>query len=150
MLFRALRRSEILSVERGRPARVRIDTKLQRDFSLHHSLSLYLVEATAALDVQSETFTLDVLSLVEAILENPRAILYQQERRAKDELVARLKAERVPYEERMNELEKVSWPKPNETFVRATFELFRERFLLLLGGSLRGNLRLKRLQQQTQ
>jgi superfamily II DNA or RNA helicase len=126
-LFRSLRSAEILSVERGRPARVRIDAELQRDFSLHHSLSLYLVEAIAALDVQSETFAFDVLSLVEAILEDPRAILYQQERRAKDELMARLKAERVPYDERMNELEKVSWPRPNETFVRATFELFRER-----------------------
>jgi superfamily II RNA helicase len=106
---------------------VRIDTELQRDFSLHHSLSLYLVEAIAAFDPQSETLPFDVLSLVEAILENPRAILYQQEHRAKDELIARLKAERVPYEERMTELEKVSWPKPNEDLVRATFELFRER-----------------------
>ena len=127
VLFRSLRSAEVLAVERGRPARVRIDAELQRDFSLHHSLSLYLVEAIAALDTASETFAVDVLSLVEAILEDPRAILYQQERRAKDDLIAQLKAERVPYEERMNELEKVSWPKPNETFVRGTFELFRER-----------------------
>ena len=27
----------------------------------------------------------------------------------------------------MQELEKVSWPRPNETFIRGTFELFRER-----------------------
>jgi len=127
VLFRSLRSTEILAVERARPPRVVVDTELQRDFSLHHSLSLYLVEAIAAFDPQSETLALDVLSLVEAILEDPRAILYQQERRAKDDLMARLKAERVPYDERMNELEKVSWPKPNETLVRATFELFRER-----------------------
>ena len=127
VMFRSLRRAEILRLERGRPARVSIDSELQRDFSLHHSLSLFLIEAVVALDATSETFAFDVLSLVEAILENPRAILYQQERRAKDELVARLKAERVPYEERMTELEKVSWPKPNEELVHATFDLFRER-----------------------
>lgn len=127
VLMRALRGAEILHVQRGRPARVVIDAELQRDFSLHHSLSLYLVEAIGALDPGHPDFALDVLSLVEAILENPRAILIQQEKRAKDELIARLKAERVPYEERMAELEKVSWPRPNEEFIRATFELFRER-----------------------
>ncbi len=46
----------------------------------------------------------------EAILENPRAILIAQERKAKDELMAELKAERVPYEERIEKLEKVTGP----------------------------------------
>ena len=124
--FRSLRRAEVVRVERGRPARVRLDADLQRDFSLHHTLSLYAVEAIGALDPASETYALDVLSVVEAILEDPRAILYQLERRAKDELVAQMKAERVPYEERMEKLEKVSWPKPNAEFLRATFALFAE------------------------
>jgi len=127
VLLRALRAAEIVVLERGQPARLRIDAELQRDFSLHHTLSLYLLEAVTALDPHHESFALDALSLVEAILEDPRPILYQQEKRARDELVARLKAERVPYEERMQELEKVSWPRPNETFIRTTFELFRER-----------------------
>jgi len=123
-LFRSLRASEIVRLERGRPARLAIDGELQRDFSLHHSLSLFAVEAIAALDPASESYALDVLSVVEAILEDPRAILYQQEKRAKDELVARLKAEGVDYEERMAKLEQVSWPKPNAEFLRAAFEHF--------------------------
>ena len=94
---------------------------------MHHTLALYLLEILPEIQHESETYTLDLLTSVEAILENPRPILYQQERRARDDLMARLKAERVPYEERMQELEKTSWPRPNETFIRGTFELFRER-----------------------
>ncbi|MCA9510308.1 MAG: DUF3516 domain-containing protein [Myxococcales bacterium] len=122
--FRSLRAAEIVRLERGRPARVRIDADLQRDFSLHHTLSLFAVEAIGALDPSSADYALDVLSVVEAILEDPRAILYQLERRAKDELMARLRAEGAEYEERMAALEKVSWPKPNAEFLRAAFEHF--------------------------
>jgi superfamily II RNA helicase len=125
--LRALRAAEIVFLERGQPARLRIDESLQQDFSLHHTLSLYLLEAVDSLDPEQESFALDVLSIVEAILDDPRPILYQQERRARDELMGRLKAERVPYEERIEELEKVSWPKPNEDFIYASFELFRGR-----------------------
>ena len=107
-LFRSLRRAEIAMVvpdERsGRPT-VRVSPDLQRDFSLHHTLSLYLVDAIQALDPASPDYTLDVLSVAEAILENPRPILIQQERKAKSELIAKLKAEGVPYEERIEKLE---------------------------------------------
>ena len=138
--MRSLRAAEIVRIERGRPARLHIDGDLQRDFSLHHTLSLYVVEALDALDRKSERcedYALDVLSLVEAILEDPRAILYQQERRAKDELVAQLKAERVPYEERMEKLEQVTWPRPNADFIEATFATFAERHPWVRGEDVR-------------
>ena len=125
--FRSLRDAEVIHLDRGHPAQLRINSELQEDFSLHHTLSLYVVEASAALDPASEDFALDVLSLVEAILEDPRAILYQQERREKDEIVAQMKAERVPYEERMERLEKISWPQPNAAFIHSSFDLFAER-----------------------
>ena len=70
---------------------------------------------------------MDVLSLVEAILENPRQILAQQVSRAKGELIARLKAEGVPYEERIAELDEVTHPKPLADFVYATFNAFAEK-----------------------
>jgi len=127
-LFRSLRGAEILRVERGRDGgRIRVDETLQRDFSLHQTLSLYLVEAIAALDSDAPGFALDVLSFVEAILEDPRAILYQLERRQRDEVMAEMKAQRVPYEERMERLERVSWPKPNAELIHATFEIFAQR-----------------------
>jgi hypothetical protein len=129
-LFRSLRRAGVVDVVRdersGRPT-VRVAEDLQRDFSLHHTLSLYLVDAVASLDADEEGHALDVLSLVEAVLENPMPILRAQVHKAKGALVAKLKAERVPYEERMERLDEVTWPKPNEEFIYATFKLFVDR-----------------------
>ncbi len=128
VLFRALRQAEIVRVERGaagRPAVARVDADLQRDFDLHHTLSLYLVDAVSALDPAAEDYALDVLSVVEAILENPRALLQAQVRQRKTELINELKAERVPYEERMEKLEGVTWDKPNADFLYSTFDVFR-------------------------
>lgn len=129
-LFRALRRAGILEVSRDpqtRELRVRVHEELQRDFSLHHTLSLWLVDATAALDPAAPSFALDVVSLAEAVLENPRPILLRQVDRAKGLLVAELKAQGVPYEDRMRELEDVSWPKPLAELIYATFNLFAEK-----------------------
>jgi len=129
VLFRALRRAELVRVVRdpatGRPG-VRVAEGLQRDFHLHRTLSLYLVEAVAALDPAHPDYVVDVLSFVEAILENPWPVLYAQQDRAKGERVAELKAEGVPYEERMRELEDVTWPKPSAERIYATFNLFAE------------------------
>jgi superfamily II RNA helicase len=127
VLFRSLRRGGIVQIEkpsRGTAPVARVDTNLQRDFGLHHTLSLYLVDAVAALDPASPDYALDVLSIVEAILENPRALLQAQVRQRKTELVAEWKAERIPYEERMEKLEHVTWDKPNAEFLYATFEIF--------------------------
>ena len=129
VLFRELRRSGILEVSRDEGAeapRVHVQVDLQREFSLHHTLSLYLVEACSVLEPDSPTHTLDVLSVVEAILENPRAILAQQVRIARKELQAKLKARGVPYEERIAKLEALSWPRPNADFIYSTFNLFAE------------------------
>ncbi|MFP6606718.1 MAG: DUF3516 domain-containing protein [Myxococcota bacterium] len=130
VLFRSLRRAEIIDVcqnaTTGRPQAV-VSAELQRDFSLHHSLSLYLTDAVAALDTASETFALDLLSIVESILEDPRQILYAQEKRERGRVVAELKAQGVPYEERMEKLEQISWPRPNSDFAFATFALFTEQ-----------------------
>ena len=109
---------------KGRGAIARVDANLQRDFGLHHTLSLYLVDAVAALDPNSPDYAVDVLSVVEAILEDPRALLIAQLKQKKSELVAQMKAERIPYEERMEKLEGVTWDKPNSDFLYSTFDLF--------------------------
>ena len=135
VLFRSLRRAGIVQVEkagragtgevsRRRPAATaRVDAALQRDFGLHHTLSLYLVDAVAALDPESPDYALDVVSIAESILENPRALLEAQVRARKTELVAEMKAERVPYEERMARLENVTWDKPIAPFLYSTLPL---------------------------
>jgi hypothetical protein len=125
-LFRSLAGAgliEIVSSPHG-GRRVRVSEELQRDFSLHSTLSLYLVEAATSLDREAPDYALDLLAIVEAILENPFPILIQQERKARGELIAQLKADRVPYEERMARVEKISWPKPSEDFLHATFDIF--------------------------
>jgi hypothetical protein len=104
-----------------------VSEDLQRDFSLHETLSLYLVEALEVLDRDEPSYALDVLTLVEAVIEHPVPILRQQVAKLKTELLAQLKAERVPYEERIEKLDEVKHPKPNAEFIYATFAIFAER-----------------------
>lgn len=128
VLFRHLRQAGIIEFEcpRDWPRRcVRVSPDLQRDFSLHHTLSLYLLDALGQMNPELPGFALDVLSLVESILENPRAVLVRQLDHAKGELVARLKAEGVEYEQRMEELERVDYPRPCADFIYRTFDTFR-------------------------
>ncbi|MEM9453929.1 MAG: DUF3516 domain-containing protein, partial [Myxococcota bacterium] len=128
LLFRHLRKAGIIEFEHpaGWPRRcVRMSPELQRDFSLHHTLSLYLFDALGQMDPEHPDYALDVLSLVESILENPRAVLVRQLDHAKGELVARLKAEGMEYEQRMEELERVEYPKPCADFIYRTFDVFR-------------------------
>ncbi|HWX75743.1 MAG TPA: DUF3516 domain-containing protein, partial [Solirubrobacteraceae bacterium] len=129
-LFRSLVAAGVVELERARAGgrEVRVSPDLQTDFALHDTLSLYLVEAVAALDPDSERYALEVLSVVEAVQESPRPILDEQTRRAKDELIARLKAEGVEYEERMRRLEEVTHPKPEEEFLYQTFRDFAQRY----------------------
>ena len=139
-LFRSLRHAGIVEVARdarsGRlGAWVRED--LQLDFSLHQVLSLYVVEAMAALDPESPAYPLDVLSIVEAVLESPGQILAEQVRRARRELIARLKAEGVPFEERVRRAEELTHPQPGVEFLSATFRLFAESHLWVGASDLR-------------
>jgi len=99
---------------------------LQWDFSLLQALALYVVQTIERLDPESPDYPLDVLSLVEAILEDPRIVLLRQEKKRKGDLVARLKADGVPYEERMERLEEVTYPRPLAEFLHGAFEAFRE------------------------
>ncbi len=120
-LFRSLRSAGILRVE---DHRVIVDEELQRDFSLHQTLSLYLVEALDALDPSEPGYALDVVSVVEAVLADPVPILRAQAKKARDELYARLKSQRVPYEERQAKLERVTHPRPLAEFLEETFRVF--------------------------
>ncbi|MFI5306336.1 MAG: DEAD/DEAH box helicase [Polyangiales bacterium] len=126
-LFKSLRAAEVVQVRptpSGRSSEALVSEHLQLDFSLHHSLSLYLVEALDVLDPQVPTYALDVLSFVEAILENPNVVLEAQAREAREALFQKLKAEGVEYEQRMAELDKVSYPKPNAELIYDSFNAY--------------------------
>ncbi|MCP3999007.1 MAG: DUF3516 domain-containing protein, partial [bacterium] len=129
MLVRSMKRSGILKMERDSKSGymwVVVNEDLQWDFNLFQALALYMVEAIEVLDPQDEEYALDVITLVEAILEDPRVVLYRQVDKAKGDLIARLKAEGVPYEERMEKLDEVTHPKPNAEFIYRTFKAFRQ------------------------
>lgn len=126
-MFRSLLSAGIVEMtKQGVRGYVDVKEELQVDFSLHQSLSLYVVEAIEVLDRESESYAFDAISLVEATLEDPTAVLYGQLDKKKGALVADLKAQGVEYEERMKELEKVDIDRPNLDLINATFEIFRE------------------------
>jgi superfamily II DNA/RNA helicase len=106
---------------------LKLDPTLQHDFTLHHSLSLFLLDAIATVDPASPTAHLDIVTWVEAILEHPRPVLQAQVHREKGKIIAELKAAGVPYEERMDQLDDVSWPKPNGERIYAFFNTYAEK-----------------------
>jgi hypothetical protein len=109
--------------ETGRMLRLTVD--LQADFALNQPLSTFVIAALDVLDPESPTPALDVVSVVEATLDDPRAILLAQQHAARGEAVAQMKAEGIEYEERMELLEEVTWPKPLAELLEAAFEQYR-------------------------
>jgi superfamily II RNA helicase len=125
--FRTLRSAGLVEVKRiegYRGAYARPAPGLQRDFSVFHTLALYLLDTLPKIPAERETYALDVLSMVESILENPDPVLWKQLDRARGEAVARMKAEGLEYDERMAKLDEIEYPKPNRDFVYATFNEF--------------------------
>ncbi|TDO56165.1 helicase-like protein [Kribbella sp. VKM Ac-2571] len=110
--------------ENGRSLRLTVD--LQKDFSLNQPLSTFALAALDLLDPEDPLYALDVVSVVEATLEDPRAILLAQLHHAKGEAVQGMKADGIEYEERMELLDEISWPKPLEELLEATLEMYRQ------------------------
>jgi superfamily II RNA helicase len=107
----------------GRTVRLTVD--LQSDFALDQPLSPFGVAALELLDKESPTYALDVLSVVEATLDDPRQVLAAQRNKAKGEAVAQMKQEGIEYDERMELLEQVSYPMPLAEELDAAFEVYR-------------------------
>jgi len=121
-IYRTLRESGI--VERASDGTVRLTVDLQPNFALNQPLSPFALAAFELLGPEDPTFALDMLSIVEATLDDPRAILSQQEFVARGEAVAAMKREGMEYEERMEALEEITYPKPLEELLSAAFETF--------------------------
>lgn len=97
------------------------------DFALNQPLSHFALAVLDVLDPASETFTLDVVSVLEAVLEAPRPLLYAQQHAARGEAIAALKAEGVEYDERMALIEDITWPQPLSELLEPLYETYRER-----------------------
>ncbi|WP_419146292.1 DEAD/DEAH box helicase [Iamia majanohamensis] len=109
--------------EQGRTVRVTVE--LQPSFALDQPLSPFAVAALDLLDPESPTHALDVVSVVEAVLDDPRPVLQAQARAARGEAIGRMKAEGLDYDQRMAELEEVTHPRPLADLLEPMFEVYR-------------------------
>jgi len=138
--------------EEGRYVRVTVD--LQYDFALNQPLSPFALAAIELLGKDAppaaggtdeagdgddeasgpagtgpasgaSSYALDVLSVIEATLDDPRQILSAQQFRARGEAVQAMKAEGIDYETRLELLDNVTWPKPLEELLTAAYEIYR-------------------------
>src|SRR5690606_12232177 len=127
-IYRSLLAAGVVEVlpepdEQGRYARITV--ALQEDFALNPARSTFALAAFEILDPASPSYALDVLSIIEATLEDPRQILAAQVNKAKAEAVAEMKAEGLDYEERMERLQEIDHPKPLEEELDAAYEVYR-------------------------
>jgi superfamily II RNA helicase len=104
---------------------VRLTVDLQFDFALNQPLSPFALAAIELLDRESPSYPLDVLSVIEATLDNPRQVLSAQQFKARGEAVAQMKADGVEYEARMELLEAVSYPRPLADLLDAAYDIYR-------------------------
>ena len=130
-LFRSLVERKIIEfkpkpIARG-ASKIHVNVDLQEDFSLNHALSLYLLDTIKLVDPFSETYALDLLTLVESILEDPDIVLRKQLDRLKTIKMAEMKAEGIEFDQRIEELDKLEHPKPLREFIYATFNEFSDK-----------------------
>jgi superfamily II RNA helicase len=108
--------------EVGRMVRLTVD--LQEDFALNQALSPLALAAIELLDLTSPDYPLDVLSVIEATLDNPRPVLAAQLFKARGEAVAEMKAEGIDYETRLDLLESVSYAQPLAELLEAAYAMY--------------------------
>ena len=97
---------------------------LPEDFALDQPLSPFLLAALELLDPESDTYTFDLISMVEATLEDPKQVLRAQERAARSRAMAEMKADGIDFEERKERLQDVTYPKPLEDLLDTAFATY--------------------------
>ncbi len=147
-IFRTLRQAGIVEVVPAassapghdeRMPQIRLTVDLQANFALNQPLSPFALAAIDLLDheeagrdpnapaaagVGTGHYALDVVSVIESTLDDPRAILNQQEHKARGEAVSAMKRDGIEYDERMALLEDITYPKPLGELLAQSFEVF--------------------------
>lgn len=132
-IYRALRESGVVEQFAGVPSAedpdpapsIRLTVDLQPNFALNQPLSPFALATFEVLDPESDSYALDMVSVVESTLDDPRPILSQQQFKARGEAVAAMKQEGIEYDQRMELLEEVTWPKPLDELLTALFETYK-------------------------
>ncbi|MFC5501283.1 DEAD/DEAH box helicase [Lysinimonas soli] len=126
-IYRTLRAAGVVEQRGGGfdgSASIRLTVQLQPNFALNQPLSPFALAAFELLDPAASGYALDMISVLEATLDDPRPILSQQQFKARGEAVAAMKQEGIEYEQRMELLEEVTWPKPLDELLEHAFETF--------------------------
>ncbi|WP_371785017.1 DEAD/DEAH box helicase [Streptosporangium subroseum] len=110
--------------EQGRMARLTIE--FREDFALNQALSTFALASLELLDRESPTYALDMVSIIESILDDPRQILSAQLNKARGEAIGQMKADGIEYEERMELLNDVTYPMPLAELLLAAYETYRQ------------------------
>jgi len=116
---------ERLSVPDDAERFVRLTVDLQYDFALNQPLSPFALAAISLLDRSDPSYPLDVVSVIESTLDDPRQVLSAQQFRARGEAVAQMKADGVDYETRMELLDSVTYPKPLADLLDGAYDIYR-------------------------
>ena len=137
-IYRTLRTAEI--VQQSADGAISLTVDLQQNFALNQPLSPFALavfdllqpaevsirpRAASSTSEVSPTYALDLISVLEATLDDPRPILSAQQFMARGEAVAAMKSEGIEYDQRMELLEQVTWPKPLEELLDAAFQTYR-------------------------
>ncbi|CAM3042683.1 ski2-like helicase [Arthrobacter ulcerisalmonis] len=130
-IYRELLAAEVIeripADEQGPDGRtVRLTVHLQANFALNQPLSPFALAALELLDPESPSYALDVVSVIESTLEKPRQILSAQQKKARGEAVAAMKADGIEYDQRMALLDAVTYPQPLADILGEAFEVYRK------------------------
>jgi superfamily II RNA helicase len=131
-IYRTLRTAEV--VTQAADGTIRLTLDLQPNFALNQPLSPFALAVFELIepDTSAQTieggltghYALDLISVIEATLDDPRPVTSQQEFLARGEAVAAMKAEGIEYEQRMDLLEEITHPRPLKRFLDAAFETY--------------------------
>jgi len=131
-VYRSLKRADVVEHVRepditrpeGYRPTLRLKHDIPEDFALNQTLSPFAFAAMDLLNPQAPDHALDVVSVIEATLENPRQVLYAQEKAARSAAIAEMKADGLDYDERMERLEGVTWPQPLTELLEPAFQMY--------------------------
>jgi superfamily II RNA helicase len=133
-IYRTLRAAGIVEQVGGD---IRLMVDLQPNFALNQPLSTFALAAFELLDPEASAnveehndsvgtgnYALDLVSVLESTLDDPRPVLSAQQFVARGEAVAAMKAEGIEYDQRMDLLEAVTHPKPLDELLSQAFETY--------------------------
>ncbi|MGO2658714.1 DEAD/DEAH box helicase [Mycetocola reblochoni] len=132
-IVQALLRSGVVvrTVDDAGAVRFEVTVDVQPGFALNQPLSPFALAAFELIEPRDDDdplrveYALDIVSIVEATLDDPRPVLLSQEHRARGEAIQALKADGVDYDTRMELIEQVTHPKPLDELLTAAFEEYR-------------------------